>query len=156
MSFRQKANSVILIAFSVIFIAFSLRPAGLPYRYGHIVPHLPLPRITEKMISSVNVSGKELDAAQISEFVRLYNRSKVKGTCHDMLISPSTTVSFDDGSVLSITRLSDNMLALSFVDGNGSYYCFSDRETGGYTVVSLELSSFLYCVSGGKLSDMYC
>ena len=43
MSFRQKANNIILTAFSVIFIAFSLRPAVLPYRYGHIVPRLPLP-----------------------------------------------------------------------------------------------------------------
>ena len=60
MNFRQKANNIILIAFSVIFIAFSLRPAGLPYRYGHIVPHLPLPRITEKMISSEMSPGKSL------------------------------------------------------------------------------------------------
>ncbi|CDC76739.1 unknown [Candidatus Colimorpha enterica] len=150
MSFRQKANNIILTAFSVIFIAFSLRPAGLPYRYGHIVPHLPLPRITEKMISSVNVAGKELDAAQISEFVRLYNRSKVKGALHNTMLSPSTYIRFSDGSEFEISQQYGTTLGISFTDKsrNGGY--------SEYIIVNLELTSFLYCIRGTTLSDMYC
>ena len=97
-----------------------------------------------------DIIGKELDAAQISEFVRLYNRSKVKGTLHNTMLSPSTYIRFSDGSKLEISQQYGTTLGISFTDKsrNGGY--------SEYIIVNLELTSFLYCIRGTTLSDMYC